>query len=253
VSVFQNRDDYGPRRLEVAVSNETTRVLTITNARFESSSFAGSAEWTRTAEIPAGATRNLRVELGPTDCAAESAPATVTLAYTLADGTTGTATLTPPDRFGSIPKIIAQDCAEELAQRTVAITLGDELRTEERDGRPVAFLDVEFTPTGVDGSVTIEAITRTILVKPAGGGDSWAVDATFDAASAPLIFTLDFVPSNCRLHTVAEDKRGTYFPFTTVTDAGAGSFSIAASTSVKEAIYSYIADYCGWDASTPLD
>ena len=135
------------------------------------------------------------------------------------------------------------------SEKTVAITLGDELRVEQRGEHPVGLLDVTFTPTGTGNPVTIDEITRTILIRPADGTDSWPVATTFDASSAPVTMTLDIYPSNCRLHTVAEDKRGTYFPFST----NGSLFYIAASNTVKEEIYAYIATYCGWDSTTPPD
>lgn len=250
VSVFQNRDDYGPRRLEIAVANLSDSAIGVSNATFSSTAFATTAAWERPTDITAGSTTNLRVQLGETECTADAAASTVTIGFSLPDGTVGEATVTPDDPFGTIAKIVAEDCAADIAQETVAITLGDTLRVEQRGAHPVALLDVTFTPTGAAGSVRVDSIERTILVRPASGDDSWPVGRTFDASSAALTITLEIVPANCRLHTVTEDKRGTYFPFETVTDDAAGSFFIAASTDVKAAIYSYIGEYCGWD-STP--
>lgn len=247
--MFQNRDDYGPRRLEIAVENLDESVITVTSATFSSERFTAPASWTRPTEIPIGSTRNLRVDLAPADCDADATAATVTIAFELPDETQGTATVTPTDPFDQVDKLLAQDCAAVFAERTVAITLGDAVTVEQRGDHPVALLDVTFTPTGEGEPVTIDEITRTILIKPASGEDAWPIVATFDATSEPSTVTLDIVPSNCRLHTVAEDKRGTYFPFST----NGSLFYIAASNDVKEQIYAYIAQYCGWDESTPLD
>ena len=150
----------------------------------------------------------------------------------------------------AIETVVAQDCAEQLTEKTVQITLGDAVRTEQRKGHPVALLDVTFTPVGTGAPVSIGDIRRTILLRPADGTDTWPVDTEFVAGDEPVTVTLDVLPANCRLHTVTEDKRGTYFPFETTTDAGDGLFYLAASTAVKEEFYAYIADYCGWDSST---
>jgi hypothetical protein len=247
VSVFQNRDDYGPRRLEIAVENLSDSAIEVSSAAFTSTAFATTAAWDRPTSITAGSTTNLRVQLDGTRCTADATASTVAIDFSLPDGTTGQATVTPGDPFGTIARIVAEDCAADLAQDTVAITLGETLRIEQRGAHPVALLDVTFTPTGAAGSVRVSSIARTILVRPASGDDAWPVGKTFDASSAALTITLEIVPANCRLHTVTEDKRGTYFPFETTTDDAAGSFFIAASTEVKAAIYAYIGDYCGWD------
>lgn len=255
VSAYQNRDDYGPRRLELAVENSGTRDITITRATYSSPHFTTDAAWTRRTEIPSGSTRDLRVELGPTRCSTPgSAADAVTLHYTLPDGTSGVTTLTPTIRFRAVDLIVGQDCAEQLTADHVAISLAGGLRTTVRKGHPIALLDITFAPTDAEGSVTLSRIDRTILLRPADNTDTWPLDLTIAAGSEPVTKTLEIVPANCRLHTVTEDKRGTFFPLT-VTPSGAseGLFYLASTSAMKEAFYDYIADYCGWDASTPLD
>ena len=249
VSIFQNRDDYGPRRLEISVENASPAALTVTKATLASKQFAGGTSWTRPTEVPSGSTRNLRVDLPATDCDTDATAATVTLAFELPDGSVGTATVTPADPFDQLAKITSEDCAAIDTERTVTITLGDKLRTEQRGDETVALLDVTFTPTGTGEPVAVDEILRTTLVQPADGTAAWAVGESFDAASEARSITLDIVPANCRLHTVAEDKRGTFFPFAVRDEV----FYVPASSAVKEQIYDYIAAYCGWDSDTPLE
>jgi hypothetical protein len=253
VSILQNRDYYGPRRLEIAVTNDRKSDFEVTEVAFHSARFTGAAPTTSGTLIPGGTTRNLRVQLGTTSCDPSKTPDTVRVTFTRADGSTATATVEPSSPFHAIETVVAQDCAEQLTAEHVGIALAGELRTVQRKGHPVALLDVTFTPTGAAGTASIAAITRTILLRPADGSDEWPLDLHVTADSAPTTVTLDIVPANCRLHTVTEDKRGTYFPFTTTTDAGDGLFYLAASNAVKEQFYAYIATYCGWDADTPLD
>jgi hypothetical protein len=136
----------------------------------------------------------------------------------------------------------------------MAITLADSLREVTRKGHPIALLDVTFTPTTATGSVTVSRVDRTILLRPADGTDEWPLDLTFRAGDPPVTTTLEVLPANCRLHTVTEDKRGTFFPITaTPSRSSGGLFFIASTNAMKEQFYDYIADYCGWDASTPAD
>jgi hypothetical protein len=53
VAIQQNRDDYGPRRLEIVVDNGGSQSITVTRAVFESSGFVAPASWDRPAEIVA--------------------------------------------------------------------------------------------------------------------------------------------------------------------------------------------------------
>lgn len=243
VTVFQNRDDYGPRRLEIAVENLGTEQLTVTSAAFRSDRFVTPALWTRPTEIAPGTTTNLRVDLPAADCETDAAASAVTIEFELPGGESGVATIAPEDPFDSIEKVLAADCAAVEVAKTVSITLADALRTEQRDDGPVALLDVEFEPTGGGEPVTIDEITRTILLRPASGEDAWPVGVTFDATSDDLTVTLEIEPSNCRLHTVTEDKVGTHLPFV----SGDLDFTIPTSDAVKQELYAYIASYCGWE------
>ena len=256
VAIQQNRDDYGPRRLELVVTNDGSEPVTVTRAVFTSPGFVSAASWDRPAEIVAGTTTNLRVQLPEADCdGAASAGAglggSVLLDFTRPDGRTGSASVTPDDPFDAITAVTTQDCAAESVAEIATIGLADTLRTVKRDGELVALLDLTVTPTGDPRDLVVESVSDTILVRSASS-DGWAVHKRLTAASAPLVVTLDFVPNNCRLHTVAEDKRGTYFPVTVrvapgTADAANLTFPVAASTAVKQQVYAYIADYCGWD------
>lgn len=247
VRVIQYRDDYGPRVLEISVANSGKQTMTVTRASFVSSHFAAPAVWKLATEVPKGLTRDLRVKLAETSCSpAPSVPDAVVLSFTLADGRVGTGTVTPTDPFDSIKTITAQDCLDDLTLKQVKLRLPDDLRTVQRNGHPVGIVDLALVPTGADGAVTVDSIGGTILLHPSSGAN-WPVGETFDAAAPPRTVALDFEPNNCRFHTVAEDKRGTYFPVTvTTTDGTTGVFYLASSTVLREAIYAYVAQYCGW-------
>jgi hypothetical protein len=116
VGIQQNRDDYGPRRLEIKVSNDGDETITVTRASVASSVFATEASTSRTSEIPDGVTRDLRVVLGETVCAPGTTEETrVRIDFETADGRSGRATVTPTDRFGAIARVHEQDCLEETS------------------------------------------------------------------------------------------------------------------------------------------
>lgn len=247
MSILQYRADYGPRKLQIEVENSGSSDLTVTGASFVSRHFAEDAAWTRATEVPSGTIRDLPVFLATTECTpASDAADLVRLLYELPDGTRGSTTVTPLDSFDVIRKVVAQDCIEQRTEEIAELTLASSLRTETRDGELVALLDLSVAPTSAQGSVTIDSVDRTILLRPPVG-DGWPVALRVDAAAAPTVVTLDILPANCRFHTVAEDKRGTFFPIRVTTSDGLqGVFYLPASNEVTEQLYQYIADYCGW-------
>ena len=249
MSIKQYRLDYAPRALEVSVTNDSAESFTVTRASFDSPLFDGTGPWTRRTEVPAGATRDLRVFLGEPVCdAAEPVPAPVaTIEFETPDGAVGAGSAEPADRFDTVAKVIAQDCIAEHTSEIASITTGDALRLEQRVGELVALLDLTALPTGAQGVASVATAGRTTLVGPADHSTGWALGWAASAASGPLTTTLEIVPSNCNPHIVAEDKRGTYFPLAVALDDGeAGTVFVGVSDEVRAQIYGYIADYCGW-------
>ena len=165
-------------------------------------------------------------------------------------GQSGEAVVTPGDEFGAIARVHAQDCLEETTLSIVGIEPSETLRVVDVAGTPTAQLDVAITPrasSGAAGTVTVESLGRTVLIRPPAT-DFWPVGKTFSAQSDPALVTLDIVPNNCNTHTVAEDKRGTFFPVQVSTSqGGTGTFYVGVSDAVRGQIYDYIAHYfCRW-------
>ncbi|MWV57325.1 hypothetical protein [Rathayibacter sp. VKM Ac-2754] len=247
VGIRQNRDDYGPRRIEVLIENGTGAPLDVWEARLDSSAFAEAVATVEPTTIRAGTTTALRLALPAPDCSAGEVGATVRLAFTQGD-VSGTVTLAPEDPFDSITRIHDEDCLAERLADVVSIVPGDTVVVSEEGGEPVAHLTLTLTPTGGTGAVTVEGVARTILLRPASGADSWPASARLDSGSAPIVLDLAIVPSNCNTHTVSEDKRGTFLPVSVAIEGGAsGVVSIGVGDAVRGALYDYIAeDYCRW-------
>ncbi|GAB3607719.1 hypothetical protein GCM10027413_31280 [Conyzicola nivalis] len=249
MSVKQYRLDYAPRALEVSVSNESPEPIFVTRASFDSPLFDGTSAWTRRTEVPAGATRDLRVMLGTPVCdppGAVRAPV-VGIEFETADGTAGSGSAEPADQFDTVAKVTAQDCIAEHTSQIAEITAGDALRTEQRAGELVALLDLTARPTGTQGVAHVATAARTTLLGPADRSTGWDLGWAASAASGTLTTSLAIVPSNCNPHIVAEDKRGTYFPLdVTLDDGEAGTVYVGVTDAVREQLYAYVGTYCGW-------
>ena len=249
MSIKQYRLDYAPRGLQVSVSNDTDEPLYVTRASFDSPLFDGTTVWTRRTEIPAGATRDLRVLLGAPVCDVVGSvrPPVAVVDFETADGTVGRGSAEPADRFDTVAKVTAQDCIAEHTAVVAELSAGDDLRTEQRAGELVALLDVTARPTGAPGSVDVASVARTTLLGPLDRGTGWNLGWSASAASGALTSTLEIVPSNCNPHIVAEDKRGTFLPLAVTLDDGeTGTVFVGVSDAVRERLYAYVGDYCGW-------
>ncbi len=248
VSILQRRDDYGPRHLQIEVTNDSADPVTVLSAELVDPHFTSSAPWTRETEVPAGTARDLEIALGEPVCDPDDGPPAVLLAFRDGAGRTGEVTVeSPDDPFDTIAKVAALDCLDERAAEVATFDLGDELTVEQRDGRPVAVLELTATPTGADGVVTVDRVDRTILVRPFSLEASWPLGWTLEAAAGIRRTELDLLPSNCNPHIVAEDKRGTFFPVqVTLDDGTTGPVYVGVGDALRGEIYAYIADYCGW-------
>ncbi|TCL84873.1 MULTISPECIES: hypothetical protein [unclassified Rathayibacter] len=247
VGVQQNRDDYGPRRLEVLVTNTADEPLDVWEARLDSPAFTDPAATDGPTTVRPGTTTALRLQLAPPDCADPGADARVRLAFTQG-GVSGMAVVAPDDPLGSLPRIHAEDCLAQRVAEVVSIVPGDVVTVAQEGGQPVAHLPLTLTPTGADGGVSIASVGRTILLRPASGQDSWPVGVRMDAGAATTRVDLAIVPNNCNTHTVSEDKRGTFFPVAVTLDDGtSGVVAVGVSDAVRGALYRFIAeDSCRW-------
>lgn len=248
VSVFQNRFDYSLRQLELKVSNGTDSPLTVTRASLESSRFASPAVWDRPQVVPAGAARDLRVQLTEPVCGA-NVDDVVVLEFALADGRIGSARVTPTDETGRLDAINAEDCLGEEVAEIATIAAASSVSWSPGAAEP-AILDLTVSPTGAPGSLTVLFAKGTVLLSLVDSLGTVVYDApvdeTFDATSDSGVIRLALVPARCDPHAVAEDKRGTFFPLEVSTSTGAsGRIYIPVSNEVRSSLYDFFGDYCG--------
>jgi hypothetical protein len=247
VSIRQNRDDYGPRRLEVLVTNATEAALEVWEARLDSPAFDGPAWTPQTSTVRAGTTTALRLQLPEPDCGGDDSDGRVRLTWSTADAS-GRAVVAPEDPFGTLARVHAEDCLAQRVAEVVTLAPARAVTVTQEAGGPVAHLALTLTPTGAPGAVRVEEVRSTILLRPASG-DAWPIGRRLDADSEPLVIDLAIVPVNCSTHTVAEDKRGTFLPIVVGLEGGEqGVVPIGVSDAVRGELYEFIAsDYCGWD------
>lgn len=248
VSVFQNRFDYGVRQLELKVSNATDAPITVTSATLESTRFATPAAWTRPQVIPAGAARDLKVQLTEPVCG-EDPVDTVVIEFTLADGRAGSAQVTPSDETGRLDAINAEDCLGEAVAQLAVIAAADTVQWVPGAHQP-ATLDLTVRPTGAEGELTVRFVKGTVLLSLVDASGTPVYDLPLDLVisqdSRPSVIRLQLAPARCDPHAVAEDKRGTFFPLEVeVGPELGGRIYVPVSDGVRASLYDFVGDYCG--------
>ena len=201
VGIQQNRDDYGPRRLEIKVANDGDDAIRVTRATVTSSVFATAASTERAIRDPersdprsAGGARRDRVRPGNSR------------GHTRADRVRDVRRTGRRSHGDAGRPIRCDRCA--CTPRTASRRRRSRSSTSSRRTRcawwmSLAFrraqLDVAISPRGASGaagSVTLDSIGRTILIRPPAA-DSWPVGAAYSASDGASVVTLDIVPNNC--------------------------------------------------------
>jgi hypothetical protein len=252
VEIFQNRLDYAARVLEVEVTNHGTADLDLVSATFRSPYFADAARWDEPLVIRAGSSTDLRLSLAAPRCGGadgagdQGGTGRVTLEWRTGDKEeTARAALTPRDTRDTITRINGQDCLAQAVEALMTITEPALLRVDGVGGASVAWIDLTLSPTGAEGSITIDHVGATVLLASSSGLD-WPVGATLSARSAPRTVSLGLRPTRCDPHAVADDKRGTVFPFAVTTSTGeAGTYDHPIGDALRGQIYGWIAAHCG--------
>ena len=247
LAILQNRPDYGARRLQLSVTNETDSSVTVTAARFSSPQFTQPVAAEKSTDVPAGLTRYLPVALPDPVCPAPATVPELTVTVTDATGASRDVTARPADPFGVLDRIAGEDCLDEAVSAVAALRLADTLEVTGEGPDAVAHLRLIVDPTPT-GSMTLhlDRAAPTILLQPADGTD-WPLDLDVAPGDGPTTLTLDAVPARCDPHAIAEDKRGTFVPVTLeLSDGPAGTVSIPSADPLRLAIYAYLASACGF-------
>ena len=251
VSLHQTRPDLALRKLEVAVTNGTGSVLSITRLVLDSTQFVEPVAWDdEGTSIRPGVTADLPVLLPDPACGDAPVAAVVEFDYSLADGRAGTARVTPADEFDRMPELALEDCFDKSISDVATIEAITPPRVEELGGATVARYDLTITPTGAPGTVTIDRALSAILIAPADAatgvaGDFVPVGATVDGSDAPSVLTRTIGANRCDVHAIAEDKRGTFLGLNVTNPEGAaGTIFIIPTDAVRESLYAFVREAC---------
>lgn len=249
VELVQYRTDYGPRRIQLKVVNDSDAPVRVTALTLRSPLFADAVSTDRAQTIPPGTARDLPVDLAAGVCEPSTQTgAVVEIELTDAEGRAAAGTVTPTDPLGWLGRIHADDCLTAGFEDAVEVAVGPV--TVDRSGeRPVAHLQLTAISAGASTrATTVAQVARTILLRPAtGGATGWSLGWSLDAAHPTATADLAIVPNNCNPHTLAEDKRGTFWPLEVTLADGTGGVVYAASDDVVRGdLYRFVAEYCGF-------
>lgn len=212
LELVQLRGDVAGGFVELRVTNPGTSELVVERATYESSAWSAPMERVDEVRIPAGARRNLRMQLPEPTCAPGPVEHRATLE--LADGTVLEGE--PEDPFGHVATLDDPICDLRAFERDVAALAW--LQPDiPGDGSGPAVLRLGVAPVAGEGEPLggIDAVAATVLLTPADAAgerlEALPVGLEVVAGAAPAVVDVPLEPGRCDLHAVAEDKQGTIF------------------------------------------
>jgi hypothetical protein len=249
ISVYQPRPDVPKNRIAIEVHNDGDEPVTITSAVLESSSFTEDFVWgpDRTATVPPGYAVDLRVDIpAEADCSDTAVSHIVTFGWSIG-GRSGMASVAPDDPFEVLALLPDAACLIDDVDRVARLTA---VALEAPPVLPApAELVLAVTPTGAAGTVTLDTITSTTLLNPAGPDGVGVPELRLGieiSKDGPAEVRIPIVPNRCDAHALAEDKVGTRMPlYVTAPDGAAGRLVLGASDELRSQMYAFYSGYCG--------
>lgn len=249
ISVYQPRPDIPKNRIAIEVHNDGDEPITITAATLESNYFAEGFVWGpgRTATIAPGYAVDLRVDIpAVASCDAVTADNAVSFDWTVGD-TSGSSVVTPDDGFHMLDRLHDEGCLVENVDAIAHLTAVS-LTAPAVQPAPAELL-ISVEPTGASGTVTVETISSTTLLNPAGpdgiGVNQLPLGIEL-SADGPHEIRVPIVPNRCDPHALAEDKIGTRMPlYVTFADGTEGRYVLAASDELRGQMYAFFSAFCG--------
>lgn len=249
ISVYQPRPDIPKNRIAIEVHNDGDEPITITAATLESNYFAEGFVWGpgRTATIAPGYAVDLRVDIpAVASCDAVTADNAVSFDWTVGD-TSGSSVVTPDDGFHMLDRLHDEGCLVENVDAIAHLTAVS-LTAPAVQPAPAELL-ISVEPTGASGMVTVETISSTTLLNPAGpdgiGVNQLPLGIEL-SADGPDEIRVPIVPNRCDPHALAEDKIGTRMPlYVTFADGTEGRYVLAASDELRGQMYAFFSAFCG--------
>jgi hypothetical protein len=250
ISVYQPRPDIPKNRIAIEVHNDGTEAITITEATLQSAFFAADFVWgpDRTATVAPGYAVDLRVDI-PTEanCGTDVVPGnTVFFGWKVGDRS-GISAVDPDDGFHMLDRLHDEACLVVNVD-TVATLTAVSLTAPAQEPGPAELL-ISVEPTGDPGTVTVNTISSTTLLAPAGPDGIGVNQLTLGiaiSADGPTDIRVPIVPNRCDPHALAEDKIGTRMPlYVTLPDGSTGRLVLAAGDDLRAQMYQFFSDFCG--------
>ncbi|HEV7742818.1 MAG TPA: hypothetical protein VGO65_10395 [Pseudolysinimonas sp.] len=249
ISVYQPRPDIPKNRIAIEVHNDGKLPVTITSASLHSNFFADDFIWGpgRTATIAPGYAVDLRVDIPEVAaCDEDTAENGVAFFWKVGDET-GNSLVEPDDGFHMLDRVHDEACLVVHVEKIATLTAVS-LTAPAQEPAPAELL-ISVEPTGEPGTVTIDKISSTTLLNPAGpdgiGVNQLPLGIAIGAEGPPGI-RVPIVPNRCDPHALAEDKIGTRMPlYVTLPDGSTGRLVLAASDQLRTQMYQFFSDFCG--------
>ena len=249
ISVYQPRPDIPKNRIAITVTNDGAEPVTITAATLGSNYFAEDFVWGpgRTATVAAGYAVDLRVDIpAVAQCDAATASNEVAFSWTVGD-TSGSSVVEPDDGFHMLDRLHDEGCLVENVD-AVALLTAVSLTAPAQQPAPAELL-ISVEPTGDPGTVTVDTISSTTLLNPAGPDGIGVNQLPLGievSADGPEEIRVPIVPNRCDPHALAEDKIGTRMPlYVTLADGSEGRYVLAASDELRGQMYAFFSAFCG--------
>jgi hypothetical protein len=248
-AINQSRADHDLRIVSLEITNNGTEPVSLVSAVLTSAQFEYPAAWARGTTLRPGLTVGLRVHLGPPVCPLpDDVTPTVIVGYRSADGASHTAELAPTQPSNTLHTASADDCIMHTVAVHAAVQFDGTVTWRQGIKEP-ARIRMTIAPTDAPGSLTIGTMHGTVLLGLATAQgeltQSVVLDRVIDAQSSVSTLDLLVLPNRCDVHAVAEDKRGTIFPFEISTsDGDSGVLYVRSDDAMKRKLFAYVADYC---------
>jgi hypothetical protein len=257
--VNQFRDNYGKQIIEIQLTNNSSRTITVQAAGLATPLFAAGIGWRASpdgAGIPAGQAKSLPAHLTAANCAAGTgtgSPGTgaqvpVSVTVRLSPGG-AQESLPATDPFGVLLRNNTEQCLARDAGSVAAIGLGPALDIS-GDGQGALLRlsirpSVRTPPEQQSGAsrLVIERIDGTPLLAE-DPARPWPLNLTVDAGGSAQELELGIRPARCDPHAVAEDKVGTVIPLRIRVGARTGVLKIAADRDLRGRILDFVTAAC---------
>lgn len=246
VSIVQARSDIASGQVALKVRNDGDGTVRVTSVSYHDPRFAAVPEWTRQTDIPAGAARDLRVQVPAPNCeaGAASAEGTAHVQFSTPEGA-ATADYGVDDPFDFVATHTAAECFAVQLSETGSVELAGVTSYSTGDGE-VAVL-VLTVAADADDPIRLDSVAGTVLLTPASGEPAWHPGVTVEPGESDTV-ELHAVPNRCDAHALAEDKVGTRLRATVTirTDPPVtGGLTLAATDSQRGELHDFVSRHCG--------